>query len=43
MLPKEFNEKFDEFFGAIEENKYLDKKTTMLIFIAATMSSGCDR
>ena len=43
MLPKELNEKFNEFFGAMEGNKYLGKKTTLLIFIAAAISGGCDR
>jgi hypothetical protein len=43
MLPKELNEKFDDFFGSMNENKYLDKKTTRLVFLAATMMGGCDQ
>ena len=40
-LPRSMNEPYEQFFEAVSGNKVFDKKTTVLLKLASSMSVGC--
>ena len=40
-LPKSMDEPYDQFFEAVSGNKVFDRKTTVLLKLASSMSAGC--
>ena len=41
MIPKEIEQKYDNFSKSVRGNDILDPKTTLLIYIASSMAVGC--
>lgn len=41
MLPKNQKKAFFDFQSSVSENEILDKKTTILLKLAASMAIGC--
>lgn len=41
MLPKNQNQAFQSFSKAVKQNDLLEKKTTLLIYLASAMAFGC--
>jgi hypothetical protein len=41
MLPSKQKRAFFDFQNSINENEFLDKKTTILVKLAAAMALGC--
>ena len=40
-LPKSMDESYDGFYDAVSGNSVFDKKTTVLLKLASSMSLGC--
>ena len=41
MLPKEQKKAYADFYGSARNNEILEKKTTVMIHLAAAMALGC--
>lgn len=41
MLPPEQKDRYEAFFAATADNGILDRKTTVMIQLAASMVAGC--
>ena len=41
MLPEKQERAYKSFYGSARNNTILDRKTTLLVHMAASMSAGC--